>query len=169
MSDLVKRLRAAAALPAHDTVSAVRKRLLLDEAASRLEALEAEAEALAQKCSALAVAHGPLTCGCSYDRPDDICAAHSPQLMAARARLEALEQAAAPFVRAWGDEMFQWTAAQLAELAADGAPVSNPRYGNQTPIWLVIEPGQDCEEISDDYLFTTGDLRALARAAGGGE
>ena len=162
MIDLYARMDAIISEYAGDKVADV-----MAEASRQLRAMEAEAEALDQKCSALAVAHGPNTCGCSYDAPGDICAAHSPQLMAARARLEAIEKAAEPFVRAWGDEMFQWTAAQLAELAADGTPVSNPRYGDRTPIWGVIEPGQDCEERSDDYLFTTGDLRALARAAGG--
>ena len=109
MSDLVERLRAEAKAlrqfasdddDYHADIAA-----LLGEAAPRLEALErikealeAEAQALDQKCSALAVAHGPNTCGCSYDAPGDICAAHSPQLMAAMARIEALKKAAAPII-----------------------------------------------------------------------
>lgn len=72
----------------------------LREAAARIEEAEAEVEALDQKCRALSVAHGPKTCGCSYDRQDDICAAHSPKLLAALARIEALEKAAAPFMAA---------------------------------------------------------------------
>jgi hypothetical protein len=59
------------------------------EAAAATQAeLEAQIEALDAKIKALAL-HG--TCGCSYDAPDDVCLHHSPKLVAAAARIAALE------------------------------------------------------------------------------
>lgn len=88
---------------------------------------------------------------------------YSSECASLRARLAELEQAAAPFVRAWGDELFQWPRDDLERFRRDGIPTSNPRYGDDTPIYCVIEPGKDHEDRSDDYLFTVGELRTLAR------
>ncbi len=72
----------------------------LAAADARIAELEADqlraddhSEALLQKIGSLS-AHE--TCGCSYDRPDDICMHHSPKLAAAlaQARRDALEEAA---------------------------------------------------------------------------
>lgn len=69
---------------------------------TRNEQLEAElAEADAQ-CEALGAKVRSLsaheTCGCSYDRPGDICAHHSPKLQVAHAKIEQLEAALAEAV-----------------------------------------------------------------------
>ena len=52
----------------------------LAEAQEAAEALDAKVRALAP--------HG--TCGCSYDRPGDLCMHHSPQITALRSRVETL-------------------------------------------------------------------------------
>ena len=53
-----------------------------DAARESEEALEAKLKALA-----------PHTCGCSYDKPDDLCLHHSPQLAAALAQVAELREA----------------------------------------------------------------------------
>lgn len=156
------------------------------EALERIkEALEAEAQALDRKCSALSVAHGPLSCGCSYDRPEDICAAHSPQLMAARARLEALEKAAAalawrPLATAPKPKLGE-TWSPLFMVGRDGWPesVALARYNTALDGGHVLEIFYpNGVRRHEDAPFThwrpvdyppAGDLRALARAAGEGE
>lgn len=50
-------------------------------------ACEASNDALCEKIKTLSAHH---TCGCSYDTPEDVCMHHSPALVKAEARAEAL-------------------------------------------------------------------------------
>ena len=70
----------SAILEAREEIAALRRQLA--EAQESADALDAKVIALAP--------HG--TCGCSYDRPGDLCMHHSPQIAALRARVETLEQ-----------------------------------------------------------------------------
>lgn len=63
----------------HATVEELQKELA--KAREENERLTRECDALDAKVQSLAP-HG--TCGCSYDRPDDVCDHHSPQLAKAR-------------------------------------------------------------------------------------
>ena len=57
------------------------------EAVSMMATVTAERDALDQKLA------GIETCACSYDAPGDVCAHHSPALMAAEAQLKAAREA----------------------------------------------------------------------------
>lgn len=63
----------------------------------RIRELEAERDEANVSCEALAAKVRSLSahesCGCSVDRPDDLCMHHSPQLTAAQARIAELEAA----------------------------------------------------------------------------
>jgi hypothetical protein len=60
----------------------------------KCERLEAENDALDQKVTSLSP-HG--SCGCSYDRPGDLCMHHSPQLSNALTMVKMLREALKPF------------------------------------------------------------------------
>lgn len=63
-----------------------------DDAEAERDEFERQIEALDQKLRVLA-SHG--SCACSYDRPGDVCAHHSPALSAAEARADRFAAAAA--------------------------------------------------------------------------
>jgi hypothetical protein len=90
MRDIVERLRAWHT-PGETITGDVQ--LYLD-AADEIERMRKElddvVEASDAKLASLAP-HG--SCGCSYDRPGDVCMHHSPQLSEARARVRDLEEA----------------------------------------------------------------------------
>jgi len=68
----------------------------LTERAEKAEADQAAAEEHADALNAKLAALAPhSTCACSYDKPGDVCAHHSPALAAAEAKLTTLKAAAA--------------------------------------------------------------------------
>ena len=89
MSDITERLRAA--VPTYEGTPIawpceVRSELLL-EAVAEVERQARHIEELQEKIDA------EKSCACSFDAPGDVCAAHSPALMQARAEVERLREA----------------------------------------------------------------------------
>jgi len=92
--------------------------LLLNEIdALRQELAEAHAsnDALNAKIKTLSVHE---TCACSYDRPDDVCMHHSPQLAASAERSRKLEEVLIRIADEWIGQPYERIMAEASEPAA---------------------------------------------------
>ena len=115
---------------------------------AELAEVRASEDALDAKVDALAP-HG--TCGCSYDKPSDLCLHHSPKLVAMTARAERAEaerDAAEAVSESFKDQLIEMRSAKKAADSLTGPPQA----------WIVVIR----HTLDDLYLRQTAICRSRA-------
>lgn len=88
---------------------------------------------------------GVATCGCSYDRPGDVCMYHSPALVKAESRAEAAERERDAAV----------TLLKRIDDAADGVVAFT--------IWIGLNHGDDIDGFEEQASLSVDPLQDLRR------